>query len=472
MQDCKSERELFGLNTVMLSQVRGRLMAAVLLMLITMVMTNVGHTQAPMAEQLPVELIHTVKINEGESFFIYAYVTNNSDKSLYLTVFSHERRYLDFGYRYAYHILPQRPLLEPGESRYLIAGQFYYAGDRLNKNTIALDDLVLQYSEPSQNLLTAPVIPLPALTITVEDTGQSQHPNPALFPIPDRQALEVGDLVHAGDQLLIHDPNTGYDWIQLGATTGLTPEDVLSALATHDYLQGFQMARSTQVTQMLLNHIHAKGIAAQRHDVHFAPPDHLAGPLADFVRLHGPGQPLMNAQRIEGAVADEPRIAAFTDLNFIASLSVSGSDQPPCTGFVCPALGVRNSLIALDDNNNQAQEYGYWLVRGAPEIIRPLRTASLLDEQLVIPALKIDQHYYRAALRLIDPTARLFQQMNLQAIAPDNQAFVFDSNTGLLELPDTVLIEADGSESRADLTFRLIPDTMPVVLELVGMKMI
>lgn len=435
-------------------------------------MVSAGHTQDEMAGHLPVELIHTGMITEGESFSVYARVTNNSNKSLYLTVFSNERRYLDFGYRRAYHILPQRPLLEPGASRYLIAGHFYYAGDRLSKNTIVLDDLVLQYSEPNQNLLTAPVIPLPALTIAIEDTGQSQNPNPALFPIPDRRALEIGDLANTGDQLLIRDPNTGYDWIQLGATTGLAPDDVLSALATHDYLQGFQIARSTQVTQMLLNHIHARGIAAQRHDVHFAPPDHLAGPLADFVRLHGQGHPLMSAQRILGAVADEPRVALLTDLNFIAGLSVSGSDQAPCTGFVCPALGVTNTLIALDDNDNQALEYGFWLVRGAPTIIRPPRRASLLDEQLVIPALKIDQHYYRAALRLIDHTALLFQQINLQSIAPDNQAVVFDSMTGLLELPATTLIESDGSESHADLTFRLIPDTMPVVLELVGMRKI
>jgi hypothetical protein len=421
------------------------------------------------ADKLSAELIYPDAIEEGESFTLFAYVTNNTSLTLYVEIYASERSYAAYDYRTVRIPGVRSHLLAPGESRYVTAGRYYYAGETLNSNTIVLDDLVMRYSEPDQNLVTAPTLPLQVISIDALDTGKSQLANPALYPIPDRQALSVKDLVAAGDNVLIHDPNTGYDWIQLGETTHLTLQDVQYALSTNANLQGFQLARASQVMQLLLNHIHAAGIAAQLSDLPLVPPHHLVSSIADFVELFGPGQGLRNAKVIYGAVADEPVGAIITDTSLMGGLAISGHRDPPCDTFFCPATGVSPIGIVTESNDDPQPRYGFWLVRGAPELTRPSDRASFLDNQLVIPSVQIDGSYYRAVLSVLDLKHNLFIQTRLNTIDASSNTAVFNSSTGLLELPEAVLIDADGAQSTANLTFRLVPDTMPPVLELIGL---
>lgn len=52
----------------------------------------------------------------------------------------------------------------------------------------------------------------------------------------------------------------------------------------------------------------------------------------------------------------------------------------------------------------------------------------------------------------------------------NDDAVEFQSATGFLQLSDAVLINADGTTTSSDLTFRLIPETDPPVMELIGIS--
>lgn len=422
------------------------------------------------ADKLSAIIIHPEAINQGEPFTLFAHVTNNSDKTLHLEIYASSRSHEDYDYRrQLLPVISSSQTLTPGESRYMAAGRYYYAGEMLNTNTIVLDDLVMRYSGPSQDLVSAPTLALPEISIDVLGTGNSQLPNPALYPIPVRGPLMVKDLADIGDNLLIHDPNTGYDWIQLAETTDLTLQDVEYALSTNQNLQDFQLARASQVKQLLLNHIHADGIAAQPNDLLLVSPHHLLSSIADFVDLFGPGQPLLNASVLYGAVADEPVARIITDIPMIAGLAISGHRDPPCDTFFCPAVGVRNDVI-LTESNDLQRPIGFWLVRGAPELTRPMDRASFLDDQLVIPALQIDGSYHRAVLSVLDLKLNLFVLTRLNPIEANEDAAEFQSATGILQLSDAVLMDAAGTTTSSDLTFRLIPETDPPVMELIGIS--
>lgn len=425
---------------------------------------------------MSVQLIYPETIETGETFVLHAYVHNGNDQSVLVSIGARQNE-TDVYALQRCRVVCGTQTIAPGQSRYITVGQMYYADATLRHMPSVTIEPVLSVMPTDKGVsLPVPNRALDSVSIAVNNPPDLPAPNAALYPVPERQPLILADLREAEDQLLVRDPNTGYDWIRLHVSAGLRMEDALHALATEDYLQGFQLARASQVEQLLLNYLHAQGQAAQALSVRGLAADHEFGaPLAEFVRLLAPGVSA-TIPAAQGVTANEPGTWG-PSLPVVASATVYGYEGPPQTGTFRQAIGFLHTLYPLVDNEGGAMEMpGLWLVRGAPERQRAEDRASYLDDELVVPALKVGDSHYRAVLVNVDSRLGMFRAISLTELSSTDSTPVmsdpsyFDESSGLLTLPGLVLMQTDGTESTASAIFRLLPETDPPAFELIGLE--
>ena len=425
---------------------------------------------------MSVQLFYPETIEAGQSFVLHAHVHNGNDQSVRVSIGAGQNE-TDVYVLQRCRIACGTQTIAPGQSRYITVGQMYYADATLKQMPNVMIEPLLSVMPTDKGVrLPVPTRALDSVAIAVNNPPDLPAPNPALYPLPERQPLVMADLREPGDQLLVSDPNTGYDWIRLHASAGLRLEDTLYALATEDYLQGFQLARASQVEQLLLNYLHAEGQAAQALSIRGPAVDHEFGaPLAEFVRLLDPG---VSATTLvaHGVTANDPGIWDPI-LPVVGSASVYGYEGPPQTGTYRQGIGLLNNRFPVVDNEGGAMEMpGFWLVRGAPELTRAEDRASYLDDELVVPELKIGDSHYRAVLVNVDSQRGMFRAISLTELPSIHSTSVmsdqsyFDESSGLLTLPGLVLMQAEGTESTANAIFRLMPESEPPVFELVGLE--
>lgn len=425
---------------------------------------------------MSVQLIYPEAIEAGQTFVLHAHVHNGNDQSVRVSIGAGQNE-TDVYVLQRCRFPCGTQTIAPGQSRYITVGQMYYADATLQHMPGVTIEPVLSVMPTDKGVrLPVPNRALDSISIAVNNPTDLPAPNAALNPVPERQPLVLADLRESGDQLLVRDPNTGYDWIRLHVSAGLRLEDALHALATEDYLQGFQLARASQVEQLLLNYLHAQGQAAQALSVRGLAASHeLGAPLAEFVRLLAPGVSA-SIPAAQGVTANEPGTWG-SSLSVVASATVYGYEGPPQTGTFRQAIGFLNTLYPVVDNEGGAMEMpGFWLVRGAPELTRAEDRASYLDDELVVPALKIGDSHYRAVLVNVDSRLGMFRAISLTELPSTDSTPVmsdqsyFDESSGLLTLPGLVLMQTDGTESTASAIFRLMPETEPPVFELIGLE--
>lgn len=425
---------------------------------------------------MSVQLIYPETIEAGQTFVLHAHVHNGNDQSVRVSIGEQQNDTDVYALQHC-HFACGTQTIAPGQSRYITVGQMYYADATLKHMPGVTIEPVLSVMPTDKGVkLPTPNRALDSVTVAVNNPSDLPAPNAALFPVPERQPLVLADLREPEDQLLVRDPNTGYDWIRLHVSAGLRLEDALHALATEDYLQGFQLARASQVEQLLLNYLHAQGQAAQALSVRGPAADHEFGaPLAEFVRLLSPGiTDTILAMR--GVTADEP-YTWDTNLPAVGSARVYGYEGPPQTGTFKQSTGFSKGRYQVVDNEGGAMEMpGFWLVRGAPELQRAEDRGSYLDDTLVVPTLKIGDSHYRAVLVNVDSRLGMFRATSLTELPAidgtqvmSDQSF-FDESSGLLTLPGLVLMQADGTESTASAIFHLMPQTEPPAFELISFE--
>lgn len=425
---------------------------------------------------MSVQLIYPETIEAGQTFVLHAHVHNGNDQSVRVSIGA-EQNETDAYALQRCRFACGAQTIAPGQSRYITVGQMYYADATLkHMHSVTIEPVLAVMPTDKGVKLPTPNRALDSVSVALNNPSDLPAPNAALFPVPERQPLVLADLREPEDQLLVRDPNTGYDWIRLHVSAGLRLEDALYALATEDYLQGFQLARASQVEQLLLNYLHAQGQAAQALSVRGPAVDHEFGaPLAEFVRLLSPGI-TDTILAVWGVTADEP-YNWDTNLPAVGSASVYGYEGPPQTGTFKQSTGFSKGRYPVVDNEGGAMEMpGFWLVRGAPELQRAEDRASYLDDELIVPALKIGDSHYRAVLVNVDSRLGMFRATSLTELPAidgtqviTDQSF-FDESSGLLTLPDLVLMQADGTESTASAIFRLMPQTEPPVFELISFE--
>lgn len=419
-----------------------------------------GQVPADIEDQIEVELIVPQSVTAGEGFNVYARVTNRSEGVLeFPSIVRPDSAASNSLVGYSYIPCGIYCLIvggiEPGETVYLGAGTYYYTDEFLKPGELRIDDYTVQYLDRGD--LTVKHLPVvPMVTIMVAGTDEADTLNPA-FERPERQPLQVRDFLESGDELLLHDPNTGNDWVRLGASRDLVAD-------------GFSLARISQVEELVLNHLHAEGQQAQLYDVYPDIPYRLDDALEAFVQLMQPVFETESSAVLTGAVADRTGFSAgsrrFGILDFFIRLEKS-SPQCACNN----TFGMRRTSASPRVGESPEGVYSRWLVRSStPLPTRPLDIPSFFDNELVIPELLVDGVHYQGTLTLIDSSLGLYRLSGLDAVEPSGSNLEFNAATGLVNLPEVVILDGNGETSRVRAVLGFVENTTPPLFQLLTLE--
>lgn len=352
--------------------------------------------------------------------------------------------------------------LAPGESIYLDIGQFFYIGEILQSASVEMDSFAFSLTDAQGRFMTVTPGTEP---IQIVITGPEGGPvaNPALN-VARRSVPVVADLDQPGDELLLHDPNTGFDWIRLDASSGYSLADIESELAGNPLLTGFALASRRQVEQLIGNYLHAQGI---RHIGLSGIPGGTGvnDALFEFIGLIGENSALgfgSSTTSTAGIVADKPGLNAQYPNN-ISVIEIKAN--LPGGSFGTFPRGV----LASDrqtDHSNVSSTLGYWLVKAETDADTwlPAGRAYYLNDSLLIPSLDVEGMGYRAELNFRGSAGDILQLTELIELGTEAQDAVahFDFSSGLLEIPLLRVVSgALGAGEDYALTLRQLADTVP-----------
>jgi hypothetical protein len=202
--------------------------------------------------------------------------------------------------------------LEPGDSITLEIGDFYYNNSQLLSQVMEAQPFEFRIWDGNGiNLYTTGNSEPTEIFVTGPNEGAA--PNPA-ETLPDRTSMRVQDLISSGDELVVHDPNTGYDWISPEASKGFSYAYMMELLAEHPDLAGFELAKRRQVEELLLNYIHSQNVEAAFYDIGKAN-ENVNDAVFSFSTMFGattvysiPFFSLPPSKNLYGIIADSPRL--------------------------------------------------------------------------------------------------------------------------------------------------------------------
>ncbi len=356
--------------------------------------------------------------------------------------------------------------IEPGESVVIDLGNYYYNDELLQDDQLVLPQIELTFFDEHNRLLT--VAPR-ADPVVIEINGPTSGPvpNPAL-EVPERQALQVLDLIEVSDQLIVHDPNTGNDWIRLTATESFSVAELEEFLTEIADFGDFEIARESQVEELLLNHAHAQFVSAATHDLGF-PPAAVNDVLYDFLELIGQTQPLDGSSFLRittGVVANHPPLDT-QKLDPVSLLSISATRIP------VPSLSRGADTVHVERSDLELFNSGYWLVSTPPQPHDQFTfLVSLEDDEIMIPSIKVGEDYYEARFALRDSVSGLLYLTGLAQAAqlPDAPLYEFNLDTGLLNLPFFAVKLGSDEYATYRGTLQLLPGSDPPLFSIVEVE--
>jgi len=420
-----------------------------------------------MASHIEVEFIAPSVVSAGDHFTVYAWVQNNSDEMLVYPSIARPQQanqQIEAGYSYRQCGLDcvRQTGIAPGTGAYLGAGIYYYSGEHFADGTMLIDDYTLNWVRSGQAAIHETPLAT-TLSVDVVFDGEPGTPNPAVA-VPHRQSLLLADLTETGDELIVHDPNTGNDWLRHDATRPLSIDEIRAATEPGGAFAGFTMARISQVEELMMNHLHAAGLSAQIFDLYNSPPSAVRQEMADLIHIMQPAF----ENWIMGAVANGPPYYDMEE-EVLGRLTIA-VDPSPDALCGCPG-GMARAALSISAWDSPQNISSVWLVRpaeAAPE--RPDDTASFYDHELILPEVRIDETHYRVTLTLIDPRLGLLRLSGLEPVPATSDALVFDGNSGQIDIPEARLIEADGSEQDFRLVLDLVEHLDPPMLQVIEMQ--
>ncbi len=336
--------------------------------------------------------IYPSQLNAGEHFKLLARITNFGDvpvRSVFTNLFGGSfgdpfppfKRYpcfhqCQFGIEASF---------DPGESILVDLGDYYYGDELLQSATFSLQDLRVSVLDEQDRHLN---VTLEGDPIEINVIGPEGGPTPN----PDKQLQSRLPLeersFQTSDQLIVHDPNTGYDWIKLHAAEGIEESVLLDLLDSQTDLAGYRMARISEVEELILNYLHARGVIATTADLYHSR-DEVNDALYDFIELIGDtntGDLLSDGRTTFGRVADKPPISDFP-YPLISALSINANTPGGNTTILPRSVRTRTSYInpVIDTNQNS-----YWLVRtGKAELRFEEDQAVWQEDELVLPVVAL-----------------------------------------------------------------------------------
>lgn len=395
---------------------------------------------------------YPAEVTQGETFPVYVRIRNNSDHVIevpfphYVLMLS-DARLVYQGQPCSLHCVFSRSrMIEPGGSVLIHAGDVHTSTPGLNESQVGYGDAALvgftadgeRYRIDIEDILPVTIVPA---TLTPAPTA------------PPRQPLVV-----SADEKTVYDPNTGYDWLRFEESVGVTEQELHSRLQAGGDLQGFSVASHHQVQELLLNHLHAAGIAATPADL-FSVFLNARNAVAQFVDVMQYIDENDNKLIISGIVSDS--VPDMDGQRQYAIVQAAGDKNPDSTSFSSPmALDVS----VVDDAALQADRSttGVWLVKGAP-VDRHLSSgkATYADDYLFLPNVRIDGVHYRLEMYRKDGTQPSFVITDIRAASAADltrPAVEFDAGTGHLVISDVEII-SDWPAGTYDLTLAIVPET-------------
>ncbi|MEX0964056.1 MAG: hypothetical protein WDZ52_08475 [Pseudohongiellaceae bacterium] len=247
--------------------------------------------------------------------------------------------------------------LEQGDSLTLRLGAFYYENEEFFSGSLILEDFMLNAFDRLGRHESMLAIADP-INVTVE-----YDQNSALI-LSDSgiqpEQLQQRDLHNSGDRLVIYDPNTGLEWLQLTAGKDYTLEQMLAETRDGALFEGFSLASSAQVEQLILNHMNSMGQRLQEYALYSAFAS--IEPVQALVELMGNIPTVNNTLGFNGIVNDSLPESLTPDAVYtVMELSVTAAD--PNSGVFLRSSGERLSKHRRSLDSFLVEYTGYWMVR-------------------------------------------------------------------------------------------------------------
>lgn len=352
--------------------------------------------------------------------------------------------------------------LAPGESTYVEIGKFYYVDPMLDSAVLTIESVEFSVGdEVDRQLLVTPAAD--AIQITIEEPVGGSAQNTAIELLP-RTLPELRDLEQAGDQLLLHDPNTGFDWVRLHASAGYTQDEIELALASNPLLVGYSIAKRRQVEQLVSNYLHARGIA--HINLHFVPGSgDINEALYDFIELIGEnsgGGFGSSSISTAGVIADlpgwYPRIP-----DWVSTIQIS-ADEPGGFFGTFPR-GVLQTNRELTQSHTPFAP-GFWLVKAATggNTWLPAGHSYFIDGELILPSINIEGERYAASMNFRSSLDEILQLTELSEVESDSQNATaqYNPESGILEVfLLRVVADSLGAGEDYTVTLKHLADTVP-----------
>ncbi|MDO8909991.1 MAG: hypothetical protein Q7W55_16010 [Pseudohongiella sp.] len=395
------------------------------------------------------------EITDGDTFPVYVRIHNNSDQTIEAPFPSAVLMRSDADLIYMsdfcrMHCLFARSrMIAPGGSVLLHMGDVYTNIPGLTEGQVGYGDARIAGVTADGELYAIDVEDI--LPIIIKPSGVSPGPG---SPAP-RLPLELQE-----DQKVVHDPNTGYDWLRFDNTAGITFGQLQSRLQPGGDLHGFSIASRHQVQTLIQNQLLAADVAMPRTG--------LSGfgfgidGLTALQELTDLLQPTGETDRkffVNGVVSD-PIPLTDNQPRFV-TLTLYGDKTLDTVWFSSP-FGLHTMVVDETTLAADSAETGVWLVRGA-EMNRHKSSgkATYANDYLFLPNVLIDGNHYRLEMYRKEGTILSFVVTDIQAATAADltqPAAEFDPVTGLLSVGN-VEVFSDFPVGQYDLKLEIVPET-------------
>lgn len=410
--------------------------------------------------RLTIDYHHLTEIAAGEGFHVIAQIQNTGTSTLQSLIPRGLNLFTTATGAHAdsFDIVPcptdcilrgQLPLA-PGETLSLDIGNWYYRADMLFNGEVRLNDLEISTSD-SEGRSGDAVITSEGVTVNVV-SANGTIPNYAYLGL-SQQPLELRDLNSSGDQLIVRDYNTGYDWLKLSVSEGKTLTEIEQLYAFDGPYAGFSLATAEQVEDFIFNYLRDQGMNLLPHQIQVYS-DQLNDRLKDFAAymeaegVRGNGFLSVSSdsddaatsyhQRYKGIVRNSPlRDADKSNRRTLVNFETFYASNSPNSFFVSYSPKVSRTETNLSTNST---EQFAWLVRSnEPPRLIPFRSTYYVLEELSASSVQVGQDYYDIKMRFRNRLSNLVQLVSATPVSPSITSNVFDAANNRLTLPEVIL---------------------------------
>lgn len=369
--------------------------------------------------------------------------------------------------------------LEPGDSITLEIGNFYYKHSQLVSQVMEAQPFEFRIWDGNGINLFATGSSEPTEIVVTGPSGGAV-PNPA-ETLPNRTSMQVQDLISSGDELILRDPNTGYDWISPEASKGFPYAYMMELLAEHPDLAGFELAKRRQVEELLLNHIHSQNVEAAFYDIGKAN-ENVNDAVFGFASLFGAITVESNSffnlppsKNLYGVIADSPRLyVTVPNVDVpVSTLTVTAYTEYGPSSFISRTgySAVWESVLEKNSVQDNPKSYGYWLVRTHEEL-PVVEGARLMHDELILPSIQVGQEYFTATMKY---TNRLRPYLELTSLELLENALTqvyasYNLQDDTLTVPELHILNSDGEFDRVHAEVLRAAASFFKIIEVVGVE--